>query len=250
MKHNILYSDLIRKHCLLNIDLHTLSYILNAYRNGERHIKIKGDNIYFSKSSKIKIFENSEDISTDKIIQNVIIEKEYDNNVVSELYLSRLGKEKTLYFLKNKNFGDEKNIENLIKKDSNYINESRLDELKKIQCISYDLTKLIQLCNELNFNFANENYYSVAMIGRAIIDHIPPIFGLSSFNEVANNYGSKSIRKSLTHLNNSMRSISDGILHSNIRKNESLPNDTQVNFSQDLDVLLGEIISHLKSKII
>jgi hypothetical protein len=104
---------------------------------------------------------------------------------------------------------------------------------------------LIQLCKELNDNFSRKNYLSSAILGRAIIDHIPPIFGFKKFDEVASQYGGQSFKKNVAHLNVSMRSISDRNLHETISKKEVLPNETQINFSQDLDVLLAEIVKKL-----
>ena len=66
---------------------------------------------------------------------------------------------------------------------------------------------------------------------------------MRNFGEVANNYAAtKSFRESMQHLENSARNIGDAHLHVQIRKRESLPTPTQVNFSNDLDVLLGEIV--------
>lgn len=133
-------------------------------------------------------------------------------------------------------------------KQDTYINTNRLNELRSIQNSSYDLTKLIQLCEELNKDFANESYMAVAMLVRAILDHLPPIFSCKNFSEIANNYsgGSKSFKQSMENLEKSSRKIADAHLHTQIRKKEVLPNKTQVNFSQDMDVLLAEIIRLLK----
>ena len=83
------------------------------------------------------------------------------------------------------------------------------------------------------------------MIGRTILHHIPPIFNLPSFDEVTNNYGgpkeNKSFKKNMSHLNESLKNIADGFLHTQIRKTETLPNETQIDYRQDLDSLLGEI---------
>lgn len=46
------------------------------------------------------------------------------------------------------------------------------------------------------------------------------------------------------HLN-SYEDAHRSLLHQQIRKREVVPNRTQVNFSNDLDVLLGEIIRKL-----
>jgi hypothetical protein len=106
------------------------------------------------------------------------------------------------------------------KKKSNktFVNVLRISELSKIKSVDFDLTKLMKLLEEINDNYAIDNFLSVAILGRAILDHIPPIFNYKTFNEVANNYGGVSFKKNMGHLNNSMRSIADTYLHSLITK--------------------------------
>jgi hypothetical protein len=133
------------------------------------------------------------------------------------------------------------NLKNL---SDTFVNKDRINDLIKIKS-DFDLTKLIRICEELNSNYSCENYLSVSILGRVLLDHIPPIFKFNNFNEVANNYGTKSFKKSMQHLQGSLRNIADGHLHSPIRKKESLPNKTQVDFRTDLDVLLAEIIRFL-----
>lgn len=130
-----------------------------------------------------------------------------------------------------------------------YINRERIDELKKIGQTQFDLSKLIRLCEEINLCYSNRCYFSVIMLVRAMLDHIPPIFQYSKFSEVANNYGKggKSFKESMERLENSSRNIADGHLHNQIRIKENLPNETQVNYSNDIDLLLSEIIRMLSS---
>lgn len=131
-----------------------------------------------------------------------------------------------------------------------YVDPGRINELKALKSEEFDLSKLIVLCDELNTAFQSENKYSIAMLTRAILDHVPPIFGCKTFHEVTNNYaGARSFKKSMQHLNDSCRNIADQHLHTQIRKNEVLPTITQVDFSNDLDVLLAEIIRLLKKRI-
>jgi hypothetical protein len=124
----------------------------------------------------------------------------------------------------------------------------RIEQLRTIQSGEFDLSKLIELCKEINNCFQVESYMAVAMLVRAILDHVPPIFGCKNFAEISNNYagGSKSFKQSMQHLEMSSRKIADSHLHTQIRKSEILPNRTQVNFSNDLDVLLAEIVRLLK----
>jgi hypothetical protein len=79
------------------------------------------------------------------------------------------------------------------------------------------------------------------MLARALLDHVPPIFGMRSFTEVANNYGGKSFKGTMEHLEEGLRNVADGHLHQQIRNSESLPTAQQVNFSAALDILLSEI---------
>ncbi|WP_457093607.1 hypothetical protein [Microvirga sp. P5_D2] len=128
-----------------------------------------------------------------------------------------------------------------------YVDPIRLAEIQAITGKAWDLTRLAQLCGELNIAHENDCFMSIAMLVRAIVDHVPPIFGFSSFPAVASNYaGTKSFKRSMEHLNLSLRNIADAHLHTHIRSRESLPTGTQVNFSQDLDVLLAEVVRVLR----
>jgi hypothetical protein len=84
------------------------------------------------------------------------------------------------------------------------------------------------------------------MLPRAIVDHIPPIFGAPSFRQFASSNAGKSIKASMERLDRSSRDIADRWLHEQIRKSESLPTPTQVDFRQELDALLGEVVRMLR----
>lgn len=127
-----------------------------------------------------------------------------------------------------------------------FVDISRLSELKSSTSQRLDLTRLIRLCEELNQAFSNECFMSVAMLGRAVLDHVPPIFEKQSFADVASQYGEKSFKKSMRNLQLSLRNIADLHLHVPIRKQEVLPTANQVDFHRDLDVLLGEVVRILK----
>ena len=128
-----------------------------------------------------------------------------------------------------------------------FVANERISELSKITSQSFDLSKLIKLCQEANYAYVGGCYLAVAMLTRAILDHVPPIFGVSKFSEVANNYkGSKSFKDSMSYLENSSRKIADSFLHTQIRNSETLPTRNQLKFSADLDVLFAEIVRVLK----
>lgn len=126
-----------------------------------------------------------------------------------------------------------------------YVSLVRIGQLRGIASTEWDLCRLIRLCEELNAAFAGGNFLSVAMLLRAIADHVPPIFGARSFSEYTSSIVGKSQKGSMEHLQGSLRHIADRILHDQVRKKESLPTNSQVDFRQDLDVLLGEVVRAL-----
>lgn len=127
-----------------------------------------------------------------------------------------------------------------------YVNSSRISELKLLKG-KYDMQKLIRLCEELNISYRNKCYFTVPMIVRSIIDHIPPIFGHKYFKEMVNAYSPNSIKKILLTLD-SNKNIADSFLHQIIRAKEVLPTEQQINFKVAVDTLLSEIIRVSKSE--
>jgi hypothetical protein len=122
------------------------------------------------------------------------------------------------------------------------IADSRLDELRALRSSQFDFKKLIRLCEEINMAYSESCYFATAMLTRSLLDHVPPIFGKNNFDEVANNYGGKSFKGTMQHLQNAARNVAEGHLHQQIRKSETLPSAQQVNCGQQLDVLLEEIV--------
>jgi len=124
------------------------------------------------------------------------------------------------------------------------IADSRLVELRSLVSVDFDFRKLVRLCEEMNSAYCQQCYYATAMLIRGLLDHVPPVFGLKTFSEVANNYsgGGRSFKEAMHHLENASRKVGDAHLHMAIRKSETLPTAQQVNCSQQLDMLLSEIV--------
>lgn len=124
-----------------------------------------------------------------------------------------------------------------------YVDDVRIADLRKVEASRFDLSKLIALCEELNICYRSQCYHAVAALTRAVIDHVPPILECKTFSEVANSYGgSRSFKDCMQRLEDAARRIADGHLHTQIRNSESLPTRTQINFSNEIDVLLGEVV--------
>jgi hypothetical protein len=128
--------------------------------------------------------------------------------------------------------------------DFKLIAAMRLEELRTLTCGRHDFKKLLRLCEEINITYDQECYFATAMLTRAILDHVPPVFGFKTFSEVANNYsgGGKSFKEAMQHLENASRRVADAHLHMPIRSSETLPSPQQVNCGQQLDILLAEIV--------
>lgn len=131
-----------------------------------------------------------------------------------------------------------------------FVDASRLSALEAVSSSQFDMTRLIQMLIELDRSYRTRSYLSCIFLVRSILDHVPPIFGLNTFIEIANNYagGGNSFRKAAQHLQNTGRNIADAHLHFPIRKTEALPSKSQVEFRADLDVLLSEVLRILQSR--
>lgn len=123
-----------------------------------------------------------------------------------------------------------------------YVDESRISQLSQLTNPKFDFSRLETLCRELNVAHENEMYHAVGMLLRAIMDHIPPVFSQTNFAGVTAQYGGQSFKKQMKALDEHLRNVADGHLHTQIRSRESLPNFNQVGFRSSLDALLAEII--------
>lgn len=124
-----------------------------------------------------------------------------------------------------------------------YFSKEKIQTLKDLKNNNFDISKLIQILEEVNLIYKNSCYLSVSSLLRMLIDHIPPIFGYKSFKEVVNNYKfSLSDGKNLEHLLGGLKNISDWTLHSHIGNKEVLPTEQTIEFRADFDVLLKNII--------
>lgn len=126
---------------------------------------------------------------------------------------------------------------------STYVHLDRVEELKAKTSIVWDFSRLLSLCEELNTAWQYGSHHSVAMLSRALLDHVPPIFGQKTFAGVSSSYaGSRSFKEGMESLDRMSRKIADGHLHTQIRDREALPNANQVDFRPGIDLLLSEIV--------
>lgn len=126
-----------------------------------------------------------------------------------------------------------------------FVSKSRIEELKKVKNTNFDFTKLIKLLEELNETYKSNLVLSTAMLLRAIIDHIPPIFGMQNFDTIASQYKSPGNSRTFTaqmKILFDFKHTADRALHSHIDKTQKLPEMLQNKKQTELDVLLVEIL--------
>jgi hypothetical protein len=252
MNYNIYYKGHFVTNNILDLPETKLNKILAAYKNGESSFTLTGKEYSFNNVSEIRIFMNEANKSASELEisfdNNNLYTRGFGGEYVEPCYLSKFGAEVTEDMIGDNayGYGQQKTVREVKSRDS-YIDTNRIDELRAICSNEYDLSKLIRLCEELNSNWNDGNFFTVGLLIRTIINHVPPIFGLyTSFDQVVSNYGGgKSFKKNMEHLNESLRSIADSYTHLPIRKKEPLPNEQQVDYRSNLDFLLTEIITLL-----
>ncbi len=252
MKFNIYISCNNGTFNIFNLEEEQVNKVVKGYKEGLNGVTINYKKYHFRIIDEIAIITNEKGLSNQEL-ENYA--NEFSGSFGIGLYsldiekLSQFGKNVTHEFLSDEPFGyGKERIKIDLIKGSYYINKDRLTELIEINSTKFDLSKLVRICEELNNNWNHSNYFTVGLLLRTIINHVPPIFGsFKTFDEVVGNYGSQSFKKNMKHLNDSLRSIADGYTHLVIRNKEALPNEQQVDYRSNLDVLLSEIITKLHS---
>lgn len=128
-----------------------------------------------------------------------------------------------------------------------FLNTEVLARLKAIDDPRFDVRKLLKMCEELNDAYARENYISSALLVLAIINHVPPVFGVSTFAEVVARSG-RSLKAVLARLNEEARPIADLHTHALMRAMEHLPTKNQIEpYKASFELLMQEVLVRLGS---
>ncbi len=100
---------------------------------------------------------------------------------------------------------------------------------------SFNYKKLVRLLGELNSSYAAGYPYSSSMLVRAVFDHIPPLLGHNSFEEVVNGYAWSRTDKEYMKRLLDFKKDADDALHRQISEDQdlleigNLPNSNRVN---------------------
>jgi hypothetical protein len=125
---------------------------------------------------------------------------------------------------------------------SAFIATEVLASLRAASPTQFDFTKLIGFCEELNDAYRRAKYLSAILLIRAVMNHVPPVFGQTTFAAVVANAG-RSVKPMLERLEREARPIADLHTHILMRKRESLPSRNQVEpYKASFELLLHEVI--------
>ena len=56
------------------------------------------------------------------------------------------------------------------------IAEARLEAVRRLSSVKFNFERLVRLCEEINVAYGEGCYFATAMLTRALLDHVPPLF--------------------------------------------------------------------------
>jgi hypothetical protein len=125
------------------------------------------------------------------------------------------------------------------------ISPDLIKALRKAKPNSFDALRLAEYCREINSGFTHGNLISCLLLMRAVLDHVPPVFGHMDFSQVVA-HASRSLKDNFEHLDESLRKIGDLYTHQHMRKKEHLPTPGQVEkFGPQFELLLQDVLTRL-----
>jgi len=254
MLYNIFLTVRSGPYHLLGLGEKAVKKLVQGFHNGDTKVWLNGVERPLENASTLRIFKH-EMMETPEEFRNFILKQQFEirNSLFPEIFhfppkiLQLAGEEVTNEFLDDLGYGESRQLQK--KNSPPFIAESRLKELEGCRNPDFDLSKLIKLCQEINHNYEFGNFFSVGILARAIIDHVPPIFVLPTnlksptfAQYVSQLNGKRTQRDQMERLDQETRKIADGFVHLQIRCKEPLPTASSVAFQPLLDALLSEII--------
>lgn len=160
---------------------------------------------------------------------------------IVEAYTQRAGLLAAIDYLRE--VTEEPSYEENLAFNSAFVAPQVLDSLRAASPSNFDFKKLIAFCEELNDAYRRGAYLSTALLIRAVMNHVPPIFGETTFAAVVAQSG-RSVKPMLERLEKEARPVADLHTHILIREHESLPTKNQVEpFKGSFELLLHEVIA-------
>ncbi len=129
-----------------------------------------------------------------------------------------------------------------------YAKEALIAELEALDIPALSTVKLVALLRELNLAFTNEMPFACSALLRAIMDHIPPGFGLGGFAAVVSNVGWTASEKKWLKGLTEFRVQGDDVMHRQMDKGRSWIDMHDIPAANALNALLTRLVAELKVK--
>ena len=97
-----------------------------------------------------------------------------------------------------------------------FVETSVIDQLRQCPNKKFDLGKVVRFCEGLNSSYSSGNYLASTLLIRALLNHVPPVFGHTAFQQVVSQ-SPKSVKELLRPLEEVSRDVADLHTHSLIR---------------------------------
>lgn len=128
-----------------------------------------------------------------------------------------------------------------------YVERGIIDQLKSADSDRWGADRLVCFCEELNACFAGGQLFAVISLTRTILGYVAPLFRCKAFAEVATlEFASSELEEAVKCLDNSFRNVSNHYLGSPISQGGVIPSPRQVDFADELNILLAEVVRLLK----
>src|SRR6185437_583393 len=120
-----------------------------------------------------------------------------------------------------------------------------VSQIAELEVSSVDLLFPARICREINSSYAHGNILATALLMRTVLNHVPPVFGNQTFDQVVANAG-KSLKDSFDHLQSGLRKVADFHAHRKITAAESYPSIAQVEpFKPQFELLLQQVMARI-----
>ncbi|MGZ3140956.1 hypothetical protein ACVDFE_02910 [Lentzea chajnantorensis] len=126
-----------------------------------------------------------------------------------------------------------------------YVSEDLIEQLERVNSQHWNLAKLVSMLRELNSAYAAGHQYSSLMLCRAVMDHVPPVFGCKAFSEVGSQISMPATDKRHLKLLGDNRQVSDDALHRHISRHKDLVELHDVPQRQGINTLIRLVIDQL-----
>lgn len=135
-----------------------------------------------------------------------------------------------------------------VKMSDEFVSSVRIEELRALPSTKWDVRRLVRLCEEINIAFAHGSLFSLAMLVRAVQDHVPPLFdGEPDFDGVVAR-AKRPYQKAVKALQ-AWRVVADRALHLHIDRYSPVITPDLVNVNEQLSVLIDEVIRRVTKDV-